>query len=405
MYSAIHDIDEEPNVKDGEQMLLHRVYLTMIICVTSGVDYFHIITLIQKIRITTISSPVTTFTSPAPPRLSGLRIMFSVLLIFAYDGGCGPWGHGGDGAGDPPIPPGGFRGTHETDAVPPKKVRGKAKNEKLRRLVKVGGGGGLYRLRLAGSSRLPLLRTIPFDKIGWDNVEQHYKDAVMNHLREIFNFDEVERDYEAKNLKGGIRSVLMKRYTDRKYEARQLFDSQGGYDDLERARAYHPADMPYENWLRTIEGFRQEKYIKKGKANKLVRDKQQFPYRGGTSSYGSTAYKNVMFYDLDWVPTYAKTHTDNQGNWVDPVAEQNYVSISFNGTYNRPPMNGAAMVLQLPRIKKRWESCEDGTAGWGLNLLPTHPRTRPRTCRLRKLGRKNPFPRILLTACFKLCHF
>ncbi|MFS7940919.1 hypothetical protein Hanom_Chr05g00469991 [Helianthus anomalus] len=35
-----------------------------------------------------------------------------------------------------------------------------------------------------------------------------------------------------------------------------------------------------------------------------------------------------MFY-MDWVPTYAKTHTDNQGNWVDPVAEQNYVSISF----------------------------------------------------------------------------
>ncbi|MFS7966410.1 hypothetical protein Hanom_Chr09g00773421 [Helianthus anomalus] len=27
---------------------------------------------------------------------------------------------------------------------------------------------------------------------------------------------------------------------------------------------------------------------------------------------------------MDWVPTYAKTHTDNQGNWVDAVAEQNY---------------------------------------------------------------------------------
>ncbi|KAM0052769.1 hypothetical protein Hdeb2414_s0007g00252201 [Helianthus debilis subsp. tardiflorus] len=159
-------------------------------------------------------------------------------------------------------------------------------------------------------------QTIPFDKIGWDNVEQRYKD-VMNHLRENFNIDEVERDYEAKNLKGGMRTVFMKRYSDRKYEARQLFDSQGGYDDLERARAYHPVDMPYENWLRTIE-FRQEKYIKKSKANRQVCEKQQFPYYGGTSSYDSTAYKNVMFYNLDWVPTYAKTHTDNQGNWVDP---------------------------------------------------------------------------------------
>ncbi|XP_035845418.1 uncharacterized protein LOC110934152 [Helianthus annuus] len=178
-------------------------------------------------------------------------------------------------------------------------------------------------LREAG---MYMWRTVPFDKMGWDNVEQHYKDAVMNHLRENFNLDEVERDYEAKNLKGGMRTVLMKRYSDRKHEARQLFDSQGGYDDLERARAYHPVDMPYENWLRTIEGFRQEKYIKKSKACKQVREKQQFPYRGGTSSYGSTAYKN----NLDWVPTYAKTHTDNQGNWVDPVAEQNYQNIQHS---------------------------------------------------------------------------
>uniref|UniRef100_A0A251VNX5 Transposase, Ptta/En/Spm, plant n=1 Tax=Helianthus annuus TaxID=4232 RepID=A0A251VNX5_HELAN len=117
----------------------------------------------------------------------------------------------------------------------------------------------------------------------------------------------------------------MKRYSDRKYEAKKLFKSKGGYNDLESARAFHPPDMPYDNWLRTIEGFREEKYIKRSKANTLVREKQQFPYRGGTSSYGSTAYKNNM----DWVPTYAKTHTDNQGNWVDPVAEQNYVSISF----------------------------------------------------------------------------
>ncbi|KAF5820639.1 hypothetical protein HanXRQr2_Chr01g0004461 [Helianthus annuus] len=167
---------------------------------------------------------------------------------------------------------------------------------------------------------LYMWRSIPFDKIGWDNVEQHYKDALLNHLREIFNFDEVERDIEAKNLTGGIRAVLMKRYSDRKYEAKKLFKSKGGYNDLESARAFHPPDMPYDNWLRTIEGFREEKYIKRSKANTLVREKQQFPYRGGTSSYGSTAYKNNM----DWVPTYAKTHTDNQGNWVDPVAEQNY---------------------------------------------------------------------------------
>ncbi|KAJ0623334.1 hypothetical protein HanIR_Chr01g0030711 [Helianthus annuus] len=59
------------------------------------------------------------------------------------------------------------------------------------------------------------------------------------------------------------------------------------------------------------------------------------------------------------------------------------------------------MVLQLARIRKCWESGEDGTGGWDLNLLPTRHQTRPRTCRLRNLGRKNPLPGILLTACSK----
>ncbi|MFS7920256.1 hypothetical protein Hanom_Chr03g00222361 [Helianthus anomalus] len=74
----------------------------------------------------------------------GIRI--SILLIFAYlmvD--VAPWRHGGDGAGDPP-PPVFLRGTHETDGVPPKRVRGNAKNEKLRCMVKAcvcGGGGGI----------------------------------------------------------------------------------------------------------------------------------------------------------------------------------------------------------------------------------------------------------------------
>ena len=112
----------------------------------------------------------------------------------------------------------------------------------------------------------------------------------------MFNFDEVEHDLLAKNLKGGIKSVLMKRYSDHKHDAKKIFMTKGGYDDVERARAYNPPDMPYENWLRNIQGFLDEKYIKRSDANKNVRAKQQFPFRGGTSSYASTAYKKVMFY-------------------------------------------------------------------------------------------------------------
>ncbi|KAJ0623333.1 hypothetical protein HanIR_Chr01g0030701 [Helianthus annuus] len=79
---------------------------------------------------------------------------------------------------------------------------------------------------------LYMWRTIPFDKMGWENVSPPHKKAIMSHLRENFNFDEVERDLEAKNLTGGIRSLLMKRYSDRKHEAKKIFMSKGGYDDI-----------------------------------------------------------------------------------------------------------------------------------------------------------------------------
>uniref|UniRef100_A0A251UTM4 Uncharacterized protein n=1 Tax=Helianthus annuus TaxID=4232 RepID=A0A251UTM4_HELAN len=102
MYSAIHDIDEEPNVKDGERMLLRCVCLPMIIGVTSGVDYFH--TYVNTGR--KFGSPPSPLRSPpsllrSPPRLRGLYLLESLKLrdyvfgiadIRLFDGGCGPLG-------------------------------------------------------------------------------------------------------------------------------------------------------------------------------------------------------------------------------------------------------------------------------------------------------------------------
>ncbi|MFS8007904.1 hypothetical protein Hanom_Chr14g01266481 [Helianthus anomalus] len=50
-----------------------------------------------------------------------------------------PRGHWNDGARDPPPPDPFRRGTHKTDVVPPRRVKGNAKNEKLRRMVKARG--------------------------------------------------------------------------------------------------------------------------------------------------------------------------------------------------------------------------------------------------------------------------
>ncbi|MFS7962214.1 hypothetical protein Hanom_Chr08g00724051 [Helianthus anomalus] len=66
---------------------------------------------------------------------------------------------------------------------------------------------------------------------------------------EDFNFDEVEQDLDALNLKGGIKHALMKRYFGRKHDAKEEFLRNWGYDDVERAMTYHPKDMPYEIWL------------------------------------------------------------------------------------------------------------------------------------------------------------
>ncbi|KAM0008580.1 hypothetical protein Hdeb2414_s0110g00797941 [Helianthus debilis subsp. tardiflorus] len=116
-----------------------------------------------------------------------------------------PRGHGGDGADEPP--PGGFgrRGHHEEDLVPKKKTRGRAKNKKLLQANKMGG-----------------LVSIPFDRLATYTPVGDACDMFSRERR--FNFEEIERDCERRQLKGGIRSVYMKRYRDRKSMAKKEFD-------------------------------------------------------------------------------------------------------------------------------------------------------------------------------------
>ncbi|KAJ0496620.1 putative transcription factor interactor and regulator CCHC(Zn) family [Helianthus annuus] len=238
--------------------------------------------------------------------------MFSLWFVFLYlMADVMPRGHGGDGAGDPPNPDPFRRGTHETDGNgSPKESKGESKKSKASQDGQSGGGGvsltfdrdvtytpvGEPSDLFSREAGLYMWRTIPFDRMGWGKVPTPYKDTVMNHLKENFNFDEVEQYLEARDLKGGIRQVLMKRYSDRKNYAQREFRDNGGYDDVESARAHHPKDMPYDNWLRTIDHLLDPKYIARSEANTRVCQLQKFPNRRGTSSYSSTAYKNVIFY-------------------------------------------------------------------------------------------------------------
>ncbi|KAJ0453287.1 hypothetical protein HanHA300_Chr15g0588691 [Helianthus annuus] len=241
---------------------------------------------------------------------------------------------------------------------PQGKLGGKPKTKSFAGWSKPGGGGGSLTFDrdvtytpvgvssdlFAHEAGMYMWRTISFDRMGWEKLLTPYRDAIMNHLKENFNFDEVEQDLDAHNMQGGIRHVLMKRYSGRKNDAKKEFLTNGGFDDVERARAYHPKDMPYENWLKTVDHFLDPINIARCEANTIVRQRQQFPNHGGATSYSSTAYKH----GLKRLDTYRKTHTDKDGNFVDPVAEQNYVKCEImcgESGGSQPP--NEAVVFQI----------------------------------------------------------
>ncbi|MFS8007905.1 hypothetical protein Hanom_Chr14g01266491 [Helianthus anomalus] len=141
---------------------------------------------------------------------------------------------------------------------------------------------------------LYMWQTILFDKMGWDKVTRPHKDAIMNHLKKIFNFDEVECNLEAQNLIGDIIQVLKKQYYGRKHGANTEFLDNEGYNDIESARVNNPVDMPNDNWQRTINHFLDPKYIARCEANTQVHQRELFPNRMRTTSFSSTAYKHVV---------------------------------------------------------------------------------------------------------------
>lgn len=96
------------------------------------------------------------------------------------------------------------------------------------------------------------------------------------------------------HLKGGIDAVLMKRYRDRKSDAKVAFDEAGGYNDIDRARAHPPEGMLLQNWNKTIDFFCTPEYRRRSDANKGTRQKQQYTNRGGTSTYTNACFKSVM---------------------------------------------------------------------------------------------------------------
>ncbi|MFS7917868.1 hypothetical protein Hanom_Chr03g00194221 [Helianthus anomalus] len=124
-----------------------------------------------------------------------------------------------------------------------------------------------------------------FDKYSYAQVSAAEKNAMEQHLKRRFNFEEIERDCERNQLKGGIQSVYMKRYKDRKsMEKREFIDLGKQHDNLDTIRDTPPTGMGVENWRKTIDLFSDPKYIKRCEVNKKQnREKQQFANRKGVA--------------------------------------------------------------------------------------------------------------------------
>ncbi|KAM0006492.1 hypothetical protein Hdeb2414_s0171g00822191 [Helianthus debilis subsp. tardiflorus] len=240
-----------------------------------------------------------------------------------------PRGHGGDGADEPPP---GVLGkvviTRRTVIAPKKKTRGKAKNKKLLQANKTGGLVSIPFDRLATYTPVGdacymfsrevgiyMWENLAFDKYSYANVSAAEKNAMEQHLRRRFNFEEIERDCERRQLKGGIRSFYMKRYRDRKSMAKKEFIKLGKrHDNLETIRGSPPTGMGVENWRKTIDLFGDPKYIKRCEVNQKIVKSNNSQTTGGRHHIAN----------VEALETYAHAHTLPDGTFASPLEEENF---------------------------------------------------------------------------------
>lgn len=102
-------------------------------------------------------------------------------------------------------------------------------------------------------------------------------------------------DPENSTLKEGLDFVIGARYRGRKSELKVHFLDEGGYEDVEKARANPPEGMSAENWSKAINYYTSEKHIRRSNQNKINKAKQVVTNRGGTSSLSSACHKHVSY--------------------------------------------------------------------------------------------------------------
>ncbi|KAJ9559778.1 hypothetical protein OSB04_004938 [Centaurea solstitialis] len=244
-------------------------------------------------------------------------------------------GHDGDGSEDPPRLGGRLRGQHEEDAVPPTKRRGKGKNLNLKPTWEANGKrplpleydgttftpvGPTSTLLLTREASLYMVQNIPLDKEYWKKVPEAEKNALYTHLQTYFDIQDILDDPGNRKFREGVEFVISRLYRNRKNDFKEVFLENGGYDDLETARANPPDEMSEENWNKVIDFFCTDKHKRRSDQNKVNKAKQVVPNRGGTSSYSNACHK----FNKSKIQNYGDVHRLKDGTFDNPRSEEQY---------------------------------------------------------------------------------
>lgn len=82
-----------------------------------------------------------------------------------------------------------------------------------------------------------------------------------------------------------------KSFSDWKNSYRVHFDSNGGYNDVETARANPPPGYDIDRWNQVVDHFLTDAYIRRSDTNKRNRSKQKYPSFHGSKSFSARRFE------------------------------------------------------------------------------------------------------------------
>ncbi|XP_035844140.1 uncharacterized protein LOC118490551 [Helianthus annuus] len=101
-----------------------------------------------------------------------------------------------------------------------------------------------------------------------------------------------------------------------------------------------------------------------------------------------------MLFGLKRLDTYRKTHTDKDGNFVDPVAEQNYLNLE------REIMGGESSGSNQPNEAAVFQNVLGDRRGWFWGLGPK-PSNKPSNTCSAQLQTAQPFSKEYVSTLFQ----